>query len=409
MQVVHPVCAGIDIHKDIAVVCLRRDEGSGRVSKVTESFGTTTPELLRMLDWLTEWKCSTVAMESTGVYWKPVYNLLAGTIDVTIGNARQMKRPGSGKKTDKTDADWIAELHAHGLVPPSFIPDGETRALRDLTRLRVSLVQQRAQSKNRVHKILEDCNIKLGSVVTDLFGVSGQAMLRALVAGETDPEELANLAKGRARKKLSALQPALMGQFTRHHATLVQIELNIITTLNAQVAVVDAEVEALMGPRGPHEGLLMSIPGVDKGAARQILAEIGPDVSRFGSARRLASWAGLCPGNNESAGKRRATRTKRGNRYLRRVTVQCAWATARTETFLGRTLRRLKAKIGGKKAAMAVAHKIIVLVYELLRNGVHYDEGRYLHLGQRLETRWRNQAVKTLEKLGFQVHLRPAA
>jgi transposase len=343
-------------------------------------------------------------MESTGVYWKPVYHVLVGTVDVLVGNAQEMRRR-PGRKTDKADARWIAELLAHGLIQPSFVPPPAISALRDLTRMRVALVQTRSQAKNRVYKVLEDTNIKLASVVTDLFGVSGRRMLAALMVGERDVRKLAAFALGRLCQKLPQLELALAGQFTVHHAKLIQASLELVDLLDRQIGDLDCQIGALVAPLAPQMKQLTSIPGVEATAARAILAEIGTDMSRFGSDARLASWAGVCPGNDESAGKRRQGRTRKGNRYLRRVLVQCAWAARKTPTFLGRTFRRLETRLGGKKAAMAVAHKILVIVYHLLREGTFYEEERYDCLQMRQEERQQRRAVKALEYLGYRVTL----
>ena len=408
MQVVYPVCCGIDVHQASLTACLRQVSDDGQISTELRDFGTTYRDLLALSDWLTSHDCPVVALESTGVYWKPVYHVLAGTLEVLVGNAREM-RPRRGKKTDKADATWIAELLAHGLIRPSFIPPPTLSALRDLTRTRVALVETRTQAKNRVHKVLEDTNIKLASVVTDLFGVSARRMLAALIAGERDAHKLAAMALGALRRKLPQLELALAGQFTEHHGRLIQVALDLIDLLNQQIADLDEQIGELVVPLQPQIEQLDSIPGVDVLAARHILSEIGTDMSRFGSHRRLAAWARVSPGNNESAGKRRHGRTGKGNRYLRRVLVQCAWAARKTPTFLGQTFRRLEGRLGKKKAAVAIAHKILVIVYHLLAEGTYYNEQRYDHLQPKQEERWRRHAVKTLERLGYSVVLAKTA
>jgi transposase len=282
-------------------------------------------------------------MESTGVYWKPIYHVLSGAVDVLVGYPYEMRRR-PGRKTDPADARWIAALLAHGLIRPSFIPPPPIRALRDLTRPRVALVQTRSQTKNRVYKIREDTNIKVASVVSDLFGVSGRRMLAALIAGERDPRKLAALALGKLRRKLPDLELALTGQFTDHHARIIQDGLELVELLDRQLVGLDQQIGALVAPLQPQIRQLESLPGVDTTAARAILAELGIDMSRFGADARLAAWAGVCPGNNESAGKRWRGRARKGNRYLRRVLVQCAWAARKTPTYLGRTFRRLEAR-----------------------------------------------------------------
>jgi transposase len=406
MQVVYPICCGIDVHQAQLTACLRRVTPEGQVTQEVREFATTYPALLALLDWLHAEQCPVVAMESTGVYGRPVYHVLVGTVEVLVGNAHEMRcRPG--QKTDKADARWIAELLAHDLIRPSFIPPPALQALRDLTRTRVALA--RTQAKNRVTKLLEDTNIKLSSVVADLFGASGRRMLAALIAGEREPKALAALARGRLRRKLPDLEVALTGQFTPHHARLIQGALDLIDLLDRQIADLNQQIGDLVAPLAPQLEQLTSIPGVETTSARVILAEIGTDMSRFGSDRRLASWAGMCPGNDESAGKRRRGRTRKGNRYLRRVLVQCAWAARKTPTYLGRTFRRLEARLGGKKAAMAIAHKILVIVYHLLAEGTLYDEGRYDRLQPRQEAQQRKRAVKALERLGYQVILERVA
>jgi transposase len=408
MQVVHPICCGIDVHQAQLTACLRRVDMEGQVTKELREFATTYDALLTLSTWLTEQHCPVVALESTGVYWRPVYHVLVGTVEVLVGNAQEMRRR-PGHKTDKTDARWIADLLAHGLIRPSFIPPPPIAALRDLTRTRVALIQTRAQAKNRVSKVLEDTNIKLTSVVTDLFGKSGRRMLAALIAGERDPSTLAALALGTLRRKLPQLELALTGQFTTHHAWLIQGALDLIDLLDRQVVDLDRHLGELIAPLLPQVEQLTSIPGVETTAARAILAEIGTEMQHFGSAARLASWAGVCPGNDESAGKRRSSRTRKGNRYLRRVLVQCAWAARRTPTFLGRTFRRLAGRLGGKKAAMAVAHKILVIVYHLLLEGTCYEEDRYDRLQTRQEEWQQKRAVNALERLGYHVTLEKVA
>jgi transposase len=404
MQVVHPICCGIDVHQARLTACLRRVDTDGQVTQEVREFVTTYDALLTLSTWLSEQHCPVVAVESTGVYWRPVYHVLVGTVEVLVGNAQEMRRR-PGHKTDKADARWIAELLAHGLIRPSFIPPPPIQALRDLTRTRVALIQARTQAKNRVVKVLEDTNIKLTSVVSDLFGRSGRRMLAALVAGERDPKALAALALGVLRRKQPQLELALSGQFTAHHAWLIQGALELIDLLDRQLTDLDQRIGELMAPLAPQAEQLTSIPGVEATAARAILAEIGTAMRHFGSAARLASWAGVCPGNDESAGKRRSGRTRKGNRYLRRVLVQCAWAARKTPTFLGHTFRRLEGRLGGKKAAMAVAHKILVIVYHLLLEGTCYEEARYDRLQARQEERQQKRAVKALERLGYRVTL----
>lgn len=408
MQVIHPVCCGIDCHQAQLTTCLRRVSEDGQITTDVRQFGTTYNELLALSDWLLAEACPVVAMESTGVYWKPVYHVLCAVSEVYIGNPFDMRRR-PGKKTDKADATWIAELLAHGLIQPSFVPPPEICALRDLTRTRVVLVQTRTRAKNRIQGILQDTNLKMSSVMSDVFGKSGRRMLEALIAGERDPKRLATLALGALKRKRPALELALTGQFTDHHGFIIQGALNLIDLVEAQLAELDARIATLIEPLQPQIEQLDSIPGIDVTGAWQILAEIGTDMSRFGSAARLSAWAGVSPGNNESAGKRRRGKSRRGNRYLRRVLVQCAWGTRKTGTFLGQTFRRLEVRIGKKKAAMAVAHKILVIIYHLLSDGTFYDEGRYMEVGPRQEERERKRAIKALERLGYSVTVEQVA
>jgi transposase len=404
MQVLHPVCCGIDVHAAQLTACLRRVSDDGQITTELVDCGTTYRDLIAFRTWLQEQQCPVVAMESTGVYWKPVYHVLSEAVEVYVANSHDVRqRPG--QKTDESDATWIAELLAHGLIQPSFVPPPEIRALRDLTRTRVSLVQTRTQAKNRVYKILEDTNIKLASVGSDVFGKSARRMLDALVAGERDAAKLSAMALGSLRRKIPQLEVALEGQFTEHHAKLIAGALELVDVLGRQIGEIDQQLHELLGPMAPQLEQLDSIPGVNETTARDILAEIGLDMTRFGSAERLAAWAGLSPGNHESAGKRRKGRTRRGNRYLRRVLVQCAWATRKTSTFLGRTFRRLEARVGGKKAAVAVAHKMLVIISHLLLEGTFYEEERYERLVPRQEERARKRALKALERLGYAVTL----
>ena len=404
MPVVHPICCGIDVHQAQLTACLRRVDMDGQVTHEVREFATTYDALLTLSTWLTEAQCPGVALESTGVYWRPVSHVLVGTVEGLVGHAQEMRRR-PGHKTDKADARWIAELLAHGLIRPRVIPPPPIQALRDLTRTRVALIQARTQAKNRVVKVLEDTTIKLTSVGSDLFGRSGRRMLAALVAGERDPGALAALALGVLRRKQSPLELALTGPFTEHHAWLMQGALELIDRLNRQLTDLDQHIGELMAPLAPQLEQLTSLPGVEATAARAILAEIGTEMRHFGSAARLASWAGVCPGNDESAGKRRSGRTRKGNRYLRRVLVQCAGAARNPPTFLGHTFRRLAGRLGGKKAAMAVAHKILVMVSHLLLEGTCDEEARYDRLQDRQEAHQQKRAVKALERLGYRVTL----
>jgi len=408
METLHPICCGLDVHQASVTACLRRATAENTVSVEKREFSTTVQGLTQMGEWLTEAGCPIAAMESTGVYWKPVYHILSATMEVWVVNARDVKHR-RGKKTDPADAKWIAELLAYGLIEPSFIPPPPIAALRDVIRMRTALVQTRTQAKNRVLAVLEDTNVKLASVVSDPFGVSGRKMMEALIRGEQDPKALSQMAKGVLRRKIPQLEAALEGSFTVHHALLVRLNLDTIDHINVQMDKLDEQIEKMIAPLQKEVEHLESIPGVDRTAARIVLSEIGTDMSRFGSASRLASWAGVCPGNHESAGKRKSGKTRRGNRYLRRVLAECAWATKKTDSFLGRTFRRLEARIGGKKAAVAVGHKILVIVYHLVNEGTMYEDGRYNRPKPKEEARQLKRAMWTLQRLGYQVQLSPAA
>jgi transposase len=408
METIHPICCGLDVHQAGVTACLRRVTAENSVSLEKREFSTTVRGLTQLCEWLTEAGCPIAAMESTGVYWKPVYHILAATMEVWVVNARDV-RCRRGKKTDPSDAKWIAELLAYSLIEPSFIPPPEIAALRDVIRMRTALVQTRTQVKNRVLAVLEDTNVKVASVVSDPFGVSGRKMMEALSRGEHDPKALSQLAAGVLRRKIPELEAALEGSFTIHHALLVRLNLDMIDHINTQIAKLDERIEKMIEPLQEEIKRVESIPGVHQTAARIILSEIGTDMSRFGSASRLASWAGVCPGNQESAGKRKSGKTRKGDRYLRRVLAECAWATRKTDSFLGRTFRRLQARIGGKKAAVAVGHKILVIVYHLVNEGTMYDDGRYDRPNPIQEARQVKRALSTLERLGYQVQLSPAA
>ena len=408
MEVVYPVCCGLDVHQASVTACLRRVCADGTIRIEKRQFSTMVQGLTELSDWLTAAGCPIAAMESTGVYWKPVFHILSATIEVWVVNARDVKQR-RGKKTDPKDAQWIAELLAHGLIEPSFVPPPWISALRDVVRMRTALVQTRTQVKNRILAVLEDTNVKLSSVVSDPFGVSGRKMMDALAKGNRDPKALSQLAKGVLRRKIPQLEAALEGAFTDHHALLVGLNLDLMDHANAQIAQLDEKIGELMGPLQKEAERVESIPGVHHKAAGTILSEIGVDMSRFGSASRLASWAGICPGNNESAGKRKSGKIRKGNRYLKRVLVECGWATGKTDTFLGRKFRRLQARIGGKKAAVAIGHQILVIVFHLLNEGTIYDDGRYNRPNPKQEERQLKRALSTLQQLGYQVQLNPAA
>jgi transposase len=374
MEMLHRCCAGLDVHKKTVVACIRRITDAGRLEEQVLSFGTTTGELLALADWLAGHGVRQVAMESTGVYWKPVYNLLEPHFEVMLVNAQHIKKV-PGRKTDVCDSQWIAELLQFGLLRPSFIPPLPIRQLRDLTRQRTQLVRHRATACNRIQKVLEDANIKLASVAADILGVSGRAMLKALINEVEDPAELAELARGRMRSKLPAPREALRGQVRDHHRFQLQELLDQVTDLEGRIERQSSRVATLIAPYSAAVERLQTIPGVDRRAAEVLVAEVGTDMTRFATADHLCSWAGMSPGNDRSAGKRRSGRTTKGDCWLRSVVVQAAWAASHTKTtILGATYRRWVKRMGRKRALVALGHKILVLVYKLLSTETEYEE-----------------------------------
>jgi transposase len=402
MPVVHPIGGGLDVHQAQLTACRRRVDADGQVTQEVRECATTDAAVLTWSPWLTEQPCPVVALERTGVYWRSVYHVLGGTVEVLVGKAQERRRC-PGPKTDKADARWIAELVAPGRLRPSVVPPPSIGALRDLTRPRVALIQARTQAKTRVVKVREETHSKRTSVVSELCGRSGRRMLAAWLAGERDPKPLAALALGGLRRQQSPRELALTGQCSEPHAWLIQGALERSDRLDRQLTDLDQPIGERMAPLAPQMEQLTRIPGVEATVARAILAEIGTEMRHVGSAARLASWAGVCPGHDESAGKRRSGRTRQGNRDLRRVLGPGAWAARPPPTFLGHTCRRLEGRLGGKKAAMAVAHNILVLAYHLLLEGTCSEEARYDRLQSRQEERQQKRAVKALERLGYRV------
>ncbi len=406
MEVLFKHCAGLDVHKRIIVACVFLSSGEGR-QRVTKRFGATLRDLQAMHAWLRGMGVTHVAMESTGVYWKPVFNVLDGDFEVWIVNARDMKQV-PGRKTDVCDAEWICQLMTYGLLKRSFIPDVPQRELRDLTRYRRRLVEERTATSNRLEKILEDSNIKLAAVVSRLQGVSARAMIAALIAGETDAAQIADLAKGSLRGKIPELQAALEGQVRDHHRFMWRELLSQLDEINERIAVVNERIAVCTAPYEALIQRLCTIPGINRVNAEVILAEIGPDVSHFLTAQHLASWACLCPGNNISANKRRSGKTRRGQNWLRPALVQAAWAASHTESYLAAQFHRLRARRGDKRAAVAVAHSILIVVYHLLANpeAVYTDLGADYFTKRNAEKEQR-RAVRKLETLGYSVTLSP--
>lgn len=404
MHVVHPVCAGIDVHKSQVTVCLVWREGKQRQEEV-RTYSTMTPDLLRLSDWLSEHQCPMVALESTGVYWKPVYNVLESEREVMLVNPGHMKQV-PGRKTDVKDSQWIAQLLEHGLLRGSFIPPQEVRDLRDLTRYRRQLVHERTREVNRLQKVLEDANLKLGSVATDVMGVSGRLILQAILDGEEDAQKLAELAKGRLRNKKEQLVQALQGRFRPHHAGLLARILGHIDFLDANIAECEAEIEEMCRPFERQIELLCTIPGVHCRAAQDLIAEIGVDMGRFPTHKHLCSWAKMCPGLSESGGKRKNTKIGKGNRWLRGVLIECGHAGGRSKgTYLGAQYRRFAARKGNKHAAVVVGHSILEAVYFILRDGVEYLELGETHQDEINKKQLVSRLVRRLENLGLKVDI----
>jgi transposase len=420
-------CAALDVHKKTVVGCVRHSQSKGEVKSKVETFGTTTPELLQMMDWLSEWEVTTVVVESTAEYWKPVFNLLEGEFEVILANAKHVKQV-PGRKTDVKDAEWLAELLSYGLLKASYIPAKPQRDLRDLTRHRVTLVQERARIVNRLQKVLEHANIKLAAVATDIMGVSGRQMLEAIVGGETDAAVMADLAKGRMRNKLEALEKALTGVVRPHHRFMLAEHLAHIDFLDEQIERVSEKIGQQIAtmsqtsepddtaPDGDDPSLswaesvelLDSAPGVDKKAAEIVLAEMGIYMTQFATADHLTAWAGLAPGNNQSGSKRRKAKTREGNRNLRQIMVQIAWAAVRARDSYAQALyRRLAGRRGKKRAIIAVARTLLSSFWYMLTRGEAYQELGGNYFDQRRKDVKVNILTKQLEKLGYAVQLEP--
>ena len=413
MELLVERCAGVDIGKDEVVACVRTPGpgGKGR-SKQTRSFASFTSGLEAMADWFAAEGVTEVVMEATGSYWKAPWYLLEerGCFDLKLVNARQVKIL-PGRKSDVADAEWLAELLEHGLLRGSFVPRAAIRELRDLTRYRKRLIQTHTSECQRIQKTLEDAGIKLDSVASDVLGVSGRAMLAALVAGERDPEALAELAKGRLRSKIPALREALRGRFKDHHALLIRLVLDHTAYLEAAIADLDAQIDRVMAPFAEARDHLDTITGVGKRAAEVIIAEIGTDMTRFPTAGHLASWAGMAPGNNITGGKRHSGKTTKGDVWLADILTQCAWSAARSrDTYLSAQFWRLARRLGKRRAAVAVGHSILVIAWHLLTNNADYDDLGGDYFARRGDTaRHQERLVQQLQDLGYSVTLRKVA
>ncbi|HZA22123.1 MAG TPA: IS110 family transposase [Dehalococcoidia bacterium] len=402
MRILYQRCCGLDVHKESVMACVLTPEG-----KQIQKFGTMTKDLLMLSDWLAAFQVTHVAMESTGVFWQPIYNLLEEEFTVWVVNARHIKNV-SGRKTNVKDAEWIADLLSHGLLSPSFIPGRSQRELWELVRYRRRLIQNRSQIVNRIQKVLEAANIKLDCVASDIMGASGLAMLRAMAAGETNPDVLADLAKGKLRDKIPFLKEALRGQIGPHQRFMLSSHLRVLDAITLELEELDREVATRMGPDEEAIERLDSIPGVGRRSAEEILAETGTDMSRFPSAAHLASWAKVSPGNNESAGKRQSGRTGNGNPWIKSALTEAAQAAAKTkDKYFAAQYRRLAPRRGRKRAIAAVAHSILVTIYYMLRDNVTYQElgGDYFDARDRLAIVRR--AARRIEGLGDKVALEP--
>ena len=405
MRVLHKRCCGLDVHKKSVTACAITPEG-----KEVKTFGTMTEDIFALAEWVKEKGCTHVAMESSGVYWKPIYNLLElEDIQIFVVNAQHIKTV-PGRKTDVKDAEWIADLLRHGLLSSSYIPDREQRELRELVRYRKSLVGERAREANRLQKVLEGCNIKLASVATDITGVSAKAMLKAIIDDAGDAVTIAKLAQGKMKNKQKELEKALVGLVGKHQKMLLTAQLKHIEFIDQQIAELDQEIEERMRPFDEALALLETIPGVGRRTAEDLVAEIGVDMDRFPSDAHISSWAGMSPGNNESAGKRKSGKTTKGNKSLRATLVNSARSAARTKnTYLSAQYRRIAARRGGNRAAVAVGHTILVIAYHILKKREPYKELGADYFDQRKKDAVVNNAVRRLMALGYKVTVEAAA
>ena len=409
MDIIIERCAGLDVHKANVVVCIRVAGPNGSIRKEVRTFSTMTTSLQTLSEWMAEHGVTHVAMESTGVFWKPIFNILEGRFQVFLVNARHVKNV-PGRKTDVKDCEWLAQLLQCGLLRPSYIPELVIRQLRDLTRQRTQLVAEQTSVTNRIQKVLEDANIKLAAVATDVLGVSGRAMLGALLSGQSTPEEMAGLARGRLKSKIPELEEALRGHVTEHHRFLLKLHLDQLQQLDALIQRLNARVAELTRPFEPAIERLVTIPGVDLRTAENLIAELGHDLTAFPSAGHMSSWAGMCPGNNRSAGKNQSGRTTKGNRWLRQTLTQAAWAAARTKnTYLSTQHRRLAARRGSKRALVAIGHTLLVIVYHVLTEKTVYRELGADYLDRQNPERLTRYLVKRLEGLGHTVNLTPTS
>lgn len=405
MDTIYTCCAGLDVHKKTVEVNVRRLDEGRRSHSETRQFRTFTRDLLEMSDWFAEQGVTHVAMESTGVFWKPIFNILEGNFEVLLVNARHVKNV-PGRKTDVKDCQWLAQLLQHGLLKGSFVPSREIRELRDLTRHRAQLVAEKTRTTNRIHKVLEDANIKLGSVASDILGVSGRDMIQGIIAGEEDPAKLADYARRRLKNKIPELRLALKGYVGEHHRFMLKLLWDQLTQVEALIERIEERIDEQMAPFDWAVELMVEVPGIDRRVAQSLVAEMGVDMSQFPTDKHLASWAGMCPGNNESGGKRKSGRTTKGSRWLRQTLVQAAWAASHTkDTYLSAQYRRLASRRGKKRALVAVGHTILVSVYHMLKNHECYEDLGSDYFDVRNERYLTRYHIKRLEDLGHKVTL----
>jgi transposase len=407
MEVLHQRCAGLDVHKKSVVAAVRLAAENKLITEV-KTFTTTTAGLLALSDWLAENGCTHAAMEATGIYWRPVWHVLSdGELELILANAAHVKNV-PGRKTDVSDAAWLAELLAHGLIRASFVPDGQTQELRALLRTRKQFVRERTRHTQRIHKTLEDANIKIEAELSDILGKSGRAMLEAMIAGESDPVRLAMLAHGNVKASQGELQQALRGRVTAHHRFLLKLHLAQVDHLDAAIATLDGEVDAKLAPFRTAVELVSTIPGVSKLSAEVIVSEIGLDMRRFPTVGHLISWAGLSPRNDQSAGKRRSTRLRKGAQWLKTTLVQCAWAAKNKKgSYLQAQFRRLRTRRGPQKAICAVAASILTAAYHMLKDGTVYEDLGPDHFTRRSKTTHAQRLVRQLQRIGYAVEIKP--
>src|SRR6266404_3802715 len=403
MQVVHERCAGLDVHKKSIFGCVLWFDEKGNKQQEIRSFGAMTVELLQLADWLRQHQITHVAMEATGVYWRPVWAILEGLFELILVNPHHVKAI-PGRKTDARDCEWLADLLQHGLVRGSFVPTTEIQDLRDLTRYRVEMTQAKNRVANRIQKVLEQANIKLSSVASDTLGVSGQLMIEAIIAGEQDAEHIAQFAKGRLRTRIPELQAALAGRVRSHHRFMLKEHFSEWKALAERIERVEKEIDKSIAPFEHAVTLWQSVPGIDRLTACSLVAEIGTNMNQFPSAQHLASWAGVCPGNNESAGKRRSTTTRDGNRWLRRALCQASWAASHKKNcYLASQFKRIAARRGAKRALVAVAHSILIIVYKILQTAKPYQDLGSDYLKQIDKDYLQRSLVRRLQSLGLTV------